>query len=66
MDNRKQQESAACFAEVWKPSGGSAQVSNRNAADPRIMICWQGAKIYLPDNFQPEALLNLLRVLKQL
>ena len=66
MDNRKQQESTACFAEVWKPSGSSAQVSNRNAADPRVIICWQGAKIYVPENFQPESPLGVLRIMKQL
>ena len=66
MDNRKQQDNAVCFAEVMKTSGGSAQSYNRNTADSRIMIYWQGAKIYIPDNFQPESLLKLLRIMKQL
>ena len=30
------------------------------------MIYFQGMKVYIPDGFQPETLLKLLRVMRQL
>lgn len=66
MDTHKQQDNSVCFAEVLKNPGSPTQYYNKNTTDSRIMIYWQGAKIYLPDNFQPELLLKVLRVIKQL
>lgn len=49
MDHRKQQEASTNFAEVIKNSG--IQVSHPYtkslSPDARLMICWQGMKIYI-------------------
>lgn len=34
--------------------------------DNRLMIYYQGMKLYIPDEFQSDALLQLLRTLKKL
>ena len=49
MDTHKQQDNSVCFAEVLKNPGSPTQYYNKNTIDSRIMIYWQGAKIYLPD-----------------
>lgn len=68
MDNRKQQDTTTSFAEVFKSSGIQVQhpYTKNSSPDARLMIYWQGMKIYIPDNFQPETLLKLFQVLKQL
>ena len=65
------QESTASFTEVQKPSGRFAQISNRNSADPRIIIRWQDAKIfakiYVPEklwtHFPIQSTINSLKTL---
>jgi len=34
--------------------------------DTRLMVNWQGMKIYIPDSFHQETLAKLFQVLKQL
>ena len=42
-------------------------LTNRAAAnDNRLMIYFQGMKLYIPDGFQPDTLLKLLQVMKKL
>ena len=36
------------------------------ANDNWLMIYFQGMKVYIPDNFQPDTLLKLLQILKKL
>lgn len=68
MDNRKQQDTTTSFAEVFKNSGIQVQHPYTKSLSPdvRLMVYWQGMKIYIPDDFQPETLLKLFQVLKQL
>ena len=48
-------------------AGISCHQAGRPAmADSRPMIYFQGMKVYIPDGFQPETLLKLLRVMRQL
>ena len=63
MDTRKKDEKPH-FTEVF-PSGASA--SNRSqTTDNRIMVFYQGMRIYIPDQVQTETLSRVLQVLKQL
>lgn len=68
MDNRKQQEASTSFAEVLKTSGIQTQhqYNKRIPEDTRLMVLCQGMRVYIPDNFQPETLLNLFQTLKKL
>lgn len=38
----------------------------RMPEDSRLMILCQGVRVYIPDNFQPNTLLNLCQTLKKL
>ena len=63
MDTRKQDDKPH-FTEVF-PSGTSAP--NRNqTTDNRIMVFYQGMRIYIPDHVQTETLSRVMQVLKQL
>ena len=65
--NRANQEAVTTFAEVLSTAGTSCHQAGRPAmADSRPMIYFQGMKVYIPDGFQPETLLKLLQVMKQL
>ena len=68
MDNRKNNEATTSFGEVMKNAGVSTQqpYNKRMPEDTRLMILCQGMRIYIPDNFQPETLLNLCQTLKKL
>ena len=68
MDNRKNNEATTSFGEVMKNAGVSTQqpYSKRMPEDTRLMILCQGMRIYIPDNFQPDTLLNLCQTLKRL
>ena len=54
---RQNQETITTFGEVLHSS---------NISDNRLMIYFQGMKVYIPDNFQPDTLLKLLQTLKKL
>lgn len=67
MGRPKQQETIATFAEVVNPSNSYPHQSNRmNNNDNRLMIYFQGLKLYIPDDFQPDTLLKLLQTMKRL
>ena len=42
------------------------KLKNKVENDNRLMIYFQGMKVYIPDNFQPDTLLKLLQTLKKL
>lgn len=66
MGRPKQQESITTFAEVINPSNSYPHQSNRmNNNDNRLMIYFQGLKLYIPDDFQPDTLLKLLQTMKR-
>lgn len=68
MDNRKNQEVTTSFGEVMRTAGipTQQQYNKRMPEDTRLMIVCQGMRIYIPDNFQPDTLLNLCQTLKKL
>ena len=68
MDNRKNQDAATNFGEVMRTAGipTQQQHTKRMPEDSRLMILCQGMRIYIPDNFQPDTLLNLFQTLKKL
>ena len=69
MDNRKNHEATTSFGEVMRTAGIPTQqqpYNKRMPEDTRLMILCQGMRIYIPDNFQPETLLNLCQTLKKL
>ena len=64
---RTNQETVTTFAEVFSSPGISCNQNNRAAAnDNRLMIYFQGMKLYIPDGFQQDTLLKLLQVMKKL
>lgn len=66
MGRPKQQESITTFAEVINRSNSYPHQSNRvNNNDNRLMIYFQGLKLYIPDDFQPDTLLELLQTMKR-
>lgn len=60
------QEPAVTFTEVSHPAKSSCQQHSSPTFDGRFMIYCQGIKLFIPEDFQTEALLKLLRVMKQL
>lgn len=63
---RSKQEATTTFAEVFASSGIQFHQSRGSSNDTRPMLYFQGMKLYIPDGFNPETLLTLLHVLKQL
>lgn len=68
MDNRKNQETTTGFGEVMRNAGipTQQQHNKRMLEDSRLMILCQGMRIFIPDNFQSDTLLNLFQTLKRL
>lgn len=60
------QEPAVAFAEVSRPVRSSCAQHSAPAFDGRFMIYCQGLKLFIPEDFQSEALLKVLRAMKQL
>lgn len=60
------QEPAIAFAEVARPIKSSYTQHPSPAFDGKFMVCCQGMKLFIPEDFQPEALLKVLRTMKQL
>ena len=65
------QETVTAFGEVVRSSNtahtycAANNTKNRTTSnDNRLMIYYQGMKLYIPDEFQSDALLQLLRTLK--
>lgn len=60
------QEPTVTFTEISRPAKASFQQHSSPAFDGRFMIYCQGIKLFIPEDFRTEALLKLLRVMKQL
>lgn len=60
------QETITTFGEVPHSSNISYSQNRSSSHDNRLMIYFQGMKVYIPDNFQPDTLLKLLQTLKKL
>lgn len=65
MGNGKQ-EPAIAFAEVSRPVRPSCTQHSSPAFDGKFMVYCQGMKLFIPEDFQADPLLKLLRVMKQL
>ena len=67
---RTNQKAVTAFGEVLRsanvPGSYNSQNNRRAANDNRLMIYFQGMKVYIPDNFQPDTLLKFLQTLKKL
>lgn len=61
MDTRKQDDKSH-FAEVF--SGGASALNRSQIIDNRIMVFYQGMRIYIPDHVQLETLSRVMQVLK--
>ena len=61
------QENITTFAEVF-PTNGNTYQQNRsiNNNDNRLMLYFQGVKVYIPDGCKQETLLTALSAIKQL
>lgn len=64
--DRTNQGNVTTFAEVIHPSNVPYQQSRTASSDNRLMIYFQGMKIYIPDGFIPDTLLKFLQTLKKL
>ncbi len=60
------QEPTVSFAEVSRPVRSSGPQYSSPAFDGRFMVYCQGLKLFIPEDFQAESLLKVLRVMKQL
>lgn len=63
---RQTQEAITTFGEVLHSANISYSQNRATVNDNRLMIYFQGMKVYIPDGFQPDTLLNLLQTLKKL
>ena len=59
------QETITTFVEVLHSSSISYSQNRSSSNDNRLVIYFQGMKVYIPDNFQPNTLLKLLQTLKK-
>ena len=65
--SRVDQAAVTTFAEVLSTAGVTYhQQSRQTTTDSRLIIYFQGMKVYIPDGFQPDTLLKLLQVMRQL
>ena len=58
---RQNQETITTFGEVLHSSNISYSQNRSSSNDNRLMIYLQGMKVYIPDNFQSDTLLKLLK-----
>ena len=67
---RTNQEAVTAFGEVLRSTNvpGSYNSQNNRMAtnDNRLMIYFQGMKLYIPEGFHPDTLLKLLQTMKKL
>ena len=69
--SRTHQENTTTFAEVFTTNGISYQQnrsfsSSTSNNDNRLMLYFQGVKLYIPDNVKQETLSATLQAIKQL
>ncbi len=60
------QEPAVAFAEIPRSMKSSGPQHLSPAFDGRFMVYCQGLKLFIPEDFQTESPLKVLRVMKQL
>ena len=60
------QETVTAFGEVLHSAKISYSKNRTNTPDNRVIIYFQGMKLYIPDGFQPDTLLKLLQTMKRL
>ena len=67
---RTNQEAVTAFGEVLRSTNVSGFYNSQNnrmaANDNRLMIYFQGMKLYIPEGFHPDTLLKLLQTMKKL
>ena len=67
---RTNQEAVTAFGEVLRSANVSGSYNPQNnrmvSNDNRLMIYFQGMKLYIPEGFQPDTLLKLLQTMKKL
>ena len=67
---RTNQEAVTAFGEVLRSANVSGPYNSQNnrmvSNDNRLMIYFQGMKLYIPEGFQPDTLLKLLQTMKKL
>lgn len=67
---RTNQEAVTSFGEVFRSASVSGSYPSQNnrmtSNDSRLMIYFQGMKLYIPKDFQPDTLLKLLQTMKKL
>lgn len=67
---RTNQEAVTVFGEVLRSANASGTCNSQNnrvaANDNRLMIYFQGMKLYIPEDFQQDTLLKLLQTMKKL
>ena len=64
---RPNSETVTTFGEVlYSANNAYFQRSRATNADNRLMIYFQGMKVYVPDGFQADTFLKLLQTLKKL
>ena len=64
--SKANQEAITTFGEVLHSANISYQQNRGSASDNRLMIYFQGMKLYIPEGFQADTLLKLLQTLKRL
>ena len=64
--SKANQEAITTFGEVLHSANISYQQNRSTASDNRLMIYFQGMKIFIPEGFQADTLLKLLQTLKRL
>lgn len=65
---RLEKEPSPMFVEVNLPSDGSSSTETGRPTfqEHRLMLYYQGMKLYVPDDFNSNTLLRLLQTMKQL
>ena len=67
---RTTQEAVTTFGEVFRPANVSGSYNSQNnritSNNNRLMIYFQGMKLYIPEGFHPDTLLKLLQTMKKL
>lgn len=67
---RTNQEAVTAFGEVLRSANESGSYNSQNnrmsVNDNRLIIYFQGMKLYIPEGFQPDTLLKLLQTMKKL
>ena len=66
LENSESESEETVFAEITPHYQYKRQDHRVPSPDTRPLLYYQGIKLYIPDQFNPDTLLSLLRTLKQL